>query len=247
MKIVDKKIARYWDGRGVTYSKSWQSIAKKRLSDLEVKLVKNTVESTLKNENYKKLRTLDIGVGIGRISQEILKYNVEHYATDVSKTMIDYSRNKFSGRKKVKRIVIHDILNPLPNSWGKFNVITAIRVLSYTKHWKRGLENIYNSLHSGGYLVFTFPNKNSSVLLTKLLVGKKYHGVELNYKQLKSSLEKVGFSEIKIIGFSRLFDTLYDKANTKKSSNRLYTTEKILRLFFGAKLFVRLFYITCKK
>lgn len=246
-KIINEKVAAYWNKRGETYARSWQSVAKKRLSRMETDLVRKALTSVGSNFKKSKIKTLDIGVGIGRISDEIIKHNVDHYGIDISKTMIRYCQKKYENNKKVKRIKIHDILNPLPKDWGKFDMVTAIRVLGYIPLWQKEIRNIYKSMNPGGVFIFTFSNKHSSVLLPKLLLRKKIHGYEATPKELKEAVKNIGFSECRIQGFSRLLDTFYDWCDNDISANILFTIEKLLSLILGPTLFVRLFYVTCKK
>jgi len=244
--MESQKTAEYWNKRGETYSVSWQSVAKKRLSKLETDLIRGVLESLSEKFAGRPLKTLDIGVGIGRISEVVLDYNVEHYGIDVSQTMVDLCRERFQGNPKVKRLTVHSILDPFPEEWGKFDVVMAIRVLSYTPEWRKELSDIYEALNPGGVLVCTFPNKYSSILLPKLLLKRDLPGNEITYGELRKALEEVGFSEIKIRGFSRLLDVFYDWCDSQFSANVLFTIEKVLGQIFGPTLFTRLFYVVCK-
>lgn len=247
LTMANQKTADYWNKRGETYSRSWKSVAKKRLSKLETDLVRRAIASVSKKSQGKPIKTLDIGVGIGRISEVILEHEVEHYGTDISQTMVDYCREKFKDNQKVKEFLVHDILKPLPKEWGNFDVVTAVRVLSYTPLWEEELRNIYQAMNPGGVLVFTFPNKYSSALLPKLLLKKEVEGYETTYRELKETVKSVGFYDCQIVGFSRLLDTFYDWCNSAVFAKILFGVEKVLGLIFGPRLLVRLFYISCQK
>lgn len=243
------KVAHYWNMRGSTYSRSWQSLAKKRMSKMETEFVHKAI-ATLKNKSKKDpIKVLDIGIAIGRISDEILKHNVELYGTDISKTMIDFCRRKYVNNKKVKKIQIHDIQIPLPKNLGEFDLVTAYRVLSYNpvSNLPRQLTNIYNAMNVGGKFIFTFPNRYSTMFIPKLLSKESRLGYELDYKTLVSLIENAGFSEYQIVGFTRLLDTFYDRSNSKIATNILFGIEKIFSIIFGKRLFVRMFYIACIK
>ena len=249
IKIIDKKVANYWNERGESYSKSWRSLAKKRLSKLETDLVEKVIcskEEGVKTHRKNKLKTLDIGIGTGRITEAILKHQVIHYATDISKTMVEYCREKFKNNPKIREIIVHDVLTPLPRKWGKFDAITAFRVLSYSPKWQEELINLYRVLKPGGSLIFTFPNKYSSTMISKLK-RRSIEGCEVSVRELEITLKKIGFSEWNIIGFSRLLDSFYDLCDSEISACILFTIERILSFVFGKTLFVRLFYVTCKK
>lgn len=240
------KIARYWNKRGETYSKSWQSTAKKRLSNMETDLVHKAIKSVEYNSKKSSLKILDIGVAIGRICDEILKHNAVLYGTDISQTMVQFCQKKYVKNKKAKQFKIHDVHNPLPREWGKFDVVTAFRVLAYTRQLPKELRNIYNAMNNGGILIFSCPNKYSSVILPKILHRNRL-GYEIGYKELKKIIENVGFTEYQIGGFSRLLDTFYDRSTSERSTKVLFAIEKFLGAILGPTLFVRLFYITCKK
>lgn len=241
------KVASYWNKRGKTYDRSWQSVAKKRLSELETDLVEQAIVKVSKHTGKKRVKVLDIGVAIGRICDTILKHQVELYGTDVSQTMIDYCQKKYRGNKEVKQFKIHDIHQPLLKDWGKFDVITAFRVLAYTPYLQVELANIYSAMNPGGVLIFTYPNKYSSALLPKMLYSKNRLGYEMSLSELKAIVEKAGFSEYSIVGFSRLLDTFYDKSDNQFLANLLFVIEKFLSIILGPTLFARLFYVTCKK
>ncbi len=235
-------VANYWDKRGKTYGRSWQSVAKKRLSAWELDLVKQV----FKNKN-KAIKTLDIGIGTGRISDEIIRHRVTHYATDISRTMIDYCQKKYRNSKRVKLLKVHDILKPLPKNWDEFDLVTAYRVLSYYPQLTTILKNIRRSMNDGGILIFTYPNIDSLVAIPKLINGKGWLGNEIGYNELKKIVGEAGFSNCRIIGSSRLLDTFYDWSDNQMSADFLFTIEKILALIFGPTRFVRLFYVICKK
>ena len=161
--------------------------------------------------------------------------------------MIDYCKERYANNKKAKQFKLHDIHTPLPRDWGKFDVISAFRVLAYTPNVQEELANIYNNMNTGGVLVFTYPNKYSSAMLPKLIYRKTLGGYEKGQYELENIIKTAGFSHYQIIGHSRLLDTFYDRSNSALSSSILFGIEKFLSVILGPTLFVRLFYITCKK
>lgn len=246
-EIINQEIAALFDERGESYSDAWASLAKRRLSQFETGLVRKAVELVLESSHGGKIKTLDIGIGTGRISEAILKYNVEHYGIDISPVMIDYCKEKFKDNEKIKHLAVHDIVNPLPESWGKFDVITAIRVLSYTPLWQDVVSYIYKLLKPGGIFVFTFPNNYSSAFLSKLVLGSEHRGQETTYGELRQVVKEAGFSKVRIEGFARLLDTFYDWCDSELLADILFSVESALRLVFGRTWFARLFYVTCMK
>ena len=217
--------------------------------NMKTGLFKNAYKSIITTSNKNPVKVLDIGIAIGRISDVILKYDVSLYCTDISETMIRLCENKYKGNSKVKKFKIHDVRTPLPNTWGKFDIVTAYRVLSYNpvSQLHNQLININKSMNKGGLLIFTFSNKYSSTLLPKIIYRKYRLGYDTSYNEIKKIVKNAGFSECYITGFSRLIDTLYDRCNDKRSADILFGIEKLLGAILGPTLFARLFYITCKK
>ncbi len=176
-----------------------------------------------------------------------MDYKVEHYGIDVSAVMVDHCREEFGGREKIKRLEVYDIVNPLPDDWGKFEVVSAIRVLPYTREWREALKNIYRALKPGGVFVFNFPNKYSSIAFSKIIVGRKNQSYGSSYGELRQILTEIGFSKIEITGFARLLDVFYARCNGKVSADILLAIEDFLRKILGPTLLARLLYGVCRK
>lgn len=246
LKTNTRQVATYWNKRGKTYSRSWTSLAKRRLSTMETDLVANTLKN-LQEINKAPIKALDIGIAIGRICEQILKYDVELYGTDISQTMVDICKDKFSKNRKAKRFSIHDIHDPIPLSWGKFDLVTAFRVLAYSPHWKKEFNNIYNAMKPGGILIFTFPNRYSTHMISTKMIRRPLDGSSISLDELKNLVKDTGFSNVKIFGYNRLLDSFYDWADDEVSSNVIFAIENILTKILGPTLFVRLFYVICRK
>lgn len=250
-RMNSQRVTKYYDKRGEDYSRAWASIAKKRLSEKESSLIRKELESIQKTKGSNKIKTLDIGIGTGRISEEILKYQVEHWGTDISQTMVNLCKNKFNKPRyngKIKQFIVHDINNPLSEEWGKFDLVTAMRVLDYTKSWEEEIRNIFNAMNPGGILIFTFANKYSTLILPRLMWKKTYLGDGTSSKkELESAIQRIGFSKCEITGFSRLMDVFYDWCNNNMSAGILFSIEKFLETIFGKTLFARVLYVICKK
>jgi len=247
VEVINQKTAKYFDEWGDDYSHAWKSVARRRLSEFETGLVRRAIELAFKNFGGGCLKTLDIGVGTGRITEVFLDYPVEHYGIDVSAVMVNHCQEKFKSVEKIKHLVVCDIVNPLPGDWGKFDVVSAIRVLPYTPQWREALQNIYQTLKPGGIFVFNFPNKYSSAIIPKVVRGGKDQSCASSYGELRRVLAEIGFAEVKITGFARLLDVFYARCDSEFSANILLTVEKFLRAVFGPTLFARLLYCTCQK
>ncbi len=246
-RISNRKVADYFDKRGEDYLSSWQSAAKKQLARLEADWIRKAIDLVEKSSSGRTIKTLDIGMGTGRISEEILKHKVEHYGTDISPIMVDYCRKKFKGNKKIKKLAVHNILNSLPANWREFDLVTAIRVLDYTPDWPKMIDNIYRRLKPGGTFLFTFRNQNSLISVSNRLVKQLLPATEETYGRISRVINGIGFSRCEFEGFAKLLDIFYDWSDGKYSVRILFFFEKVLRRIFGKTVGTRLFYITCEK
>jgi len=246
-KMINQKTADYFNKWGRGYSDAWEPLARRGLSGFETGLVRRAIERGLKKSGGRLIRTLDIGVGTGRITKVFLDYDVAHFGIDVSSVMVEHCLGKFGGSERVKRLEVYDIVNPLPDDWGKFDVVSAIRVLPYASQWREALKNIYQALNPGGVFVFNFPNKYSSTIVPMIIKSGKDQSYASSYGELKQILAEIGFSQIEITGFARLLDVFYAWCNGKVSAGILLATERFLRMVLGPTLFARLLYCTCRK
>lgn len=246
-EIINQEIAGYFNKWGEAYSNAWVPVARQRLGRFETDLVRRAIELTLKNFGNERIRTLDVGIGTGRITKVFLDYNVEHYGIDVSSVMVDHCREEFGGSEKIKCLEVYDIVNTLPDDWGKFEVVSAMRILPYTPQWREALKNVYRALKPGGVLVFNFPNKYSSTALSKIIVGRKNRSYGSSYGELKQILTEIGFSKVEITGFARLLDVFYARCNGKVSADILLAIEDFLRKILGPTRLARLLYCVCRK
>lgn len=244
---TNNEVAAYWNKRGGTYEAAWASYAKKRLNGLETGLIEQELNAMEQKHPDTAVRSLDVGMGTGRIGEKILKHNVTYYGLDISDEMVHFCKEKFKNNEKVSLLTAYDVLQELPTDWGKFDFVTAIRVLSYGNQWKQSLHNIYNAMAPGGTCIFTLPNRHSSIFISKMLQKRDLNGHEVTYSEVMEGVKKIGFSEVYIVGFSRILDTIYDMCNNRASSSILFFIEKLFRFIFGRTFLARLFYIVCKK
>jgi len=148
----------YWNNWGNAYSDVWQNEAKQELSRKEM----NFISKYIAKQSPKKI--LDVGVGNGRILENILAHaeeTAEVYGIDVSEKMVNICRDKFSTVPAVKCIEVCDISQGNICFDKNFDLITVIRVLKYNKNWMDILERIYEKLNEGGICIFSMPNNHS--------------------------------------------------------------------------------------
>lgn len=231
-----------WEKIGQRYNDTWSSLAKKKMSERELSIINHY----LKRINPDKI--LDIGVGTGRILSNLVKNapsNSKIYGLDISKKMITLCKNKFQNYGTVKSLKTWDITkDPLPFS-GKFDLITAIRVLKYCPNWKKIISSLYKNISKRGLFIFTMPNYNSINRFVKHQVPVARSTV----KELKTILKRFGFEIVEIKSITKIPDFFY---NCRFSNNFFYVKiliffESLLESILGKTFLGRILFITVTK
>jgi 2-polyprenyl-3-methyl-5-hydroxy-6-metoxy-1,4-benzoquinol methylase len=111
---------------------------------------------------YCKGDIIEIGSGIGNISQILIKENCSVVLTDLKENYCQILKDKFSHSEHSPRILKLDLTHPefsvvyagLMNS---FDTIVILNVLEHIKDDNQALQNCYSLLREGGYLIVFVP------------------------------------------------------------------------------------------
>ena len=117
----------------------------------------------------------------------------------------------------------------------KFDVIVVMRALYYLKNWPEVVERLSNKLKPGGVLIFCMLNSHSTAVLGRLTESVGVRGYFTSLKNLRKVLDFSDLDLIKLGGFARLPDIIYDFADGKYSSQLLLGTERVLRGKYSVK------------
>lgn len=232
----------YWEKIGDSYNSVWKGDAREMMSKKEMGFITKYLNK------IKPKKVLDIGFGTGRILEthcQSLQKGAEIYGVDISPKMVELCRRRFKNEKRIKLLKAGNIDLVLNGFSGKFDFITAIRVIKYNRNWREILNDLYKKLAPGGILIFTMPNRFSINRWAKTTfpIERSTEG------ELSKLLNKIGFEILEITGFSRLPDIFYD---LRLKNNMYYVSlldkvEKILGLIFGMTLFNRGLFLATKK
>lgn len=107
-------------------------------------------------------RILEIGSGIGNISEQFIKNNQSIYLTDIRKNYCNYLRREFGKNPNVLGIELMDIVHPdFDNKFadliGTFDAVFALNVVEHIKDDKLALVNCKKLLKPGGRMVILVP------------------------------------------------------------------------------------------
>ncbi|TRZ49440.1 MAG: glycosyltransferase [Dehalococcoidia bacterium] len=204
------------------------------------KIEKDVILSLLKQIFVaEKIMVLDVGAGTGRWSREFLRLGYDVTALDISKKMCEYLESKLGELKVVCGNIESAILND------KYDLIFSFRSFKYTVNRKRALENVRNSLKSGGYAIVEMPNKfNPFYFVPRVvtpvlyaLTRKKISKIFLladfvSEKEFKKELEKLGFNVVKTKRFFFFPHKIYSKINSEYLIRFIYGLDKTFSRFF---------------
>lgn len=235
----------YWNNWGGNYSNVWHNVAKQALSKKEMALINKYLL------NYVPKKILDIGVGNGRILENIMengKGDLEIYGIDVSEKMVDICREKFRGVSFVKSLEVCDVSKAEVCFDEKFDLITVIRVLKYNQNWKEILGRIHKSLNKDGVCIFSMPNSHSMAGIKRDTFSDDKIAINYtNKRELKQISKKIGFKICEVIGFSRMPNFFYNLSSNRIYVGLLLLIEDILRMIFGKSFLTRYFFVIIRK
>ncbi|MDP3914930.1 MAG: class I SAM-dependent methyltransferase [Bacteroidota bacterium] len=105
---------------------------------------------------------LEVGSGIGNISQFFLTDNFEISLSDLSTDYFKILENKFSGYKNLKGLFTLDFAEKelelkYPHLIGQFDTVFALNVLEHVPDHEQSIKNCYLLLKPGGKLVILVP------------------------------------------------------------------------------------------
>lgn len=141
---------------------------------------------------------LEIGSGIGNISQYFLNDNFEISLSDLSNEYFRILENKFSGFRNLKGLFTLDFAEKeleqkYPHLIGQFDTVFALNVLEHVPDHEQSIKNCHKLLKPGGTLVILVPAFQS--LFNQFDVALE-HQRRYTPKTLKKVMSILGFSII---------------------------------------------------
>ncbi len=151
------------------------------------------------------LRVLEVGAGSGTFTRELALRHPGLVSVDISPELLALARSRAPGA----RLVLVDA-HELAFAAGCFDRIVGCSVLHHLE-WERALASFQRALKPGGVLRFSEPNlANPQILLQKnipalkRLVGDSPDEYAFTAGQIRRSLERAGFVDVRVTPFEFL-------------------------------------------
>ena len=186
-----------------------------------------------KLEPYSSQKILEIGSGIGNISQFLIKNNKDLVLSDLRNQYIKYLEQKFPKNKIIQlNLVDPNFQEKYKDHLNKYQLVFALNVIEHIQDDKLAMENINKLLKPGGFSFILVPAYG---FLFNHLDKSLDHFRRYNKKKLKAIMPKdfktiktYYFNFVGILGWF-LTGTILRKKTIPKSNMRLYN--KLVPLF----------------
>jgi len=227
------------------------------LNTIGARFVDKTEKEAILSEFSGKGKVLDLGVGPGRWSRELVRLGYAVTGVDISERMLEVARNNIkSGRFKT----VNSDMETLPFEDSEFDAVNCIRAVKYAKNYKNVFIGMNRVLKKNGRLVLEVSNKSILIappyFIAKLLrlfhLNKGIFNYLSNVKlfskgEIKKDLERSGFKVMEIKSIFIIPATIYSKIDNRHIFSIVNSSEKLFSKILPSSLFSRSFVITAKK
>jgi 2-polyprenyl-3-methyl-5-hydroxy-6-metoxy-1,4-benzoquinol methylase len=157
-------------------------------------------------KSFLKGEILEIGSGIGNISQLVINDGFNITLSDYNAEYCGWLKKKFSNSANVKDIIEIDLLHPDFEKYysrlrEKFDSIFLLNVIEHLADDAKAIANCYFLLRQGGHLIVLTPAYQNLYCRLDKELG---HHRRYTIKKLKAILEKRSFSILKMKYFNFL-------------------------------------------
>jgi SAM-dependent methyltransferase len=145
---------------------------------------------------FLKGNVLEIGSGIGNITEFAIRDNLRITASDIREGYCDILRNRFKGTEKTLEIVKIDIVHPdfdiiYRSLFEKFDAIFALNIVEHVQNDALAVQNCRKLLKTGGNLIILVP---AYPKLYNNFDKELKHFRRYNSQELQHVLTKNGFT-----------------------------------------------------
>jgi glycosyltransferase involved in cell wall biosynthesis len=148
------------------------------------------------------MRVLELGAGIGNMTQHLLRARKLYMATDLDEEHLARLRVRFQGRPNFSSRKC-DLLSggDFETLRGSFDTVVCLNVLEHVNDDRRGLDNIRSALERGGRAIVLVPQDQSVYGTLDKVLGhyRRYSALEL-----QARMEAAGFRVEQVLEFNRI-------------------------------------------
>jgi SAM-dependent methyltransferase len=151
---------------------------------------------------YLGMRVLELGAGIGNMTQHLLRARKLYVATDVDEEHLARLRVRFQGRPNFRSRncdLRHE--GDFEALRGNFDTVVCLNVLEHVNDDERGLENIRSALEPGGRAIVLVPQDQSIYGTLDKVLG---HYRRYSAAELRARMEAAGFRVERVLEFNRI-------------------------------------------
>jgi len=147
------------------------------------------------------LRVLELGAGIGNMTQHLSRSRKLYVATDVDEEHLARLRVRFQNRPNL-RCGVCDLRDPADfAALGAFDTVVCLNVLEHIEDDLRGLRNIRSALEPGGRAIILVQQDQSIYGTLDKVLG---HYRRYSAGDLRARMEEAGFGFEGILEFNRI-------------------------------------------
>jgi glycosyltransferase involved in cell wall biosynthesis len=147
-------------------------------------------------------RVLELGAGIGNMTQHLSRGRRTYIATDIDEEHLGRLRVRFRGRPNLEiRKVDLTLADDFADLSGKADTVVCLNVVEHVKDDLLALRNIYSALESGGRAIILVPQDQSVYGTLDEVLG---HFRRYSTADLRSRMEAVGFEVERVFEFNRV-------------------------------------------
>lgn len=148
------------------------------------------------------MSVLELGAGIGNMTQHLLRARKLYVATDVDEEHLARLRVRFQGRPNFRsRKCDLQHAGDFEALQGSFDTVVCLNVLEHVNNDGRGLENIRSALGPGGRAIVLVPQDQSICGTLDKVLG---HYRRYSAAELRARMEAAGFRVEHVLEFNRI-------------------------------------------
>jgi SAM-dependent methyltransferase len=231
---------RHWESVGAAYTAEWDPPARSRLGERELEFILAGLRASPGRT------ALDVGTGSGRILDGLLRGTEDTVfaGVDLADAMVEATRRRFAGEPRVRELRVCDVSRePLPFA-GRFDFVSAIRMLKYNENWRDMVAKLVAALEPGGVIVFSMANARSLNVISRPYAVE---GPEATRGDIRGLCARLGLDVLQTAGFIKLPHFLYTRARRPHAARAVLAADGVLERLLGGPPLAREIFVAARR